>query len=152
MRSALIRSSHQRCSVRKGVLRNFAIVTLKHKCQSLFFSKVAGLRSAISLKKRLRHKCFPVNFVKFLRIPFSTEHLWWLLLYNLWIIYYGIYGLHYKGGYLYFPAPGPLLGPWPWPPICISRPGSEFVFTGPGPQFVFTGPDPQWVLTDPGQK
>ena len=24
--------------------------------------------------------CFPVNFVKFLRTPFLTEHLWWLLL------------------------------------------------------------------------
>ena len=24
--------------------------------------------------------CFPVNFVKFLRTPFFTEHIWWLLL------------------------------------------------------------------------
>ena len=24
--------------------------------------------------------CFPVNLVKFLRIPFLTEHVWWLLL------------------------------------------------------------------------
>ena len=31
-------------------------------------------------KKRLRHRCFPVNFAKFLRIPFSIEYLWWLLL------------------------------------------------------------------------
>ena len=31
-------------------------------------------------KKRLRHKCFPVNFAKFLRIPFSIEYLWWPLL------------------------------------------------------------------------
>ena len=29
---------------------------------------------------RLWHKCFPMNFVKFLRTPFLTEHLWWLLL------------------------------------------------------------------------
>ena len=33
----------QRCSVRKGVLRNFAKFTGKHLCQSLFFNKVAGL-------------------------------------------------------------------------------------------------------------
>ena len=33
----------QRCSVKKGVLRNFAKFTGKHLCQSLFFNKVAGL-------------------------------------------------------------------------------------------------------------
>ena len=36
------RSSHRRCSVKKGVLRNFAKFTGKHLCQSLFFNKVAG--------------------------------------------------------------------------------------------------------------
>ena len=35
-------SSHWRCSVRKGVLRNFAEFTGKHLWQSLFFNKVAG--------------------------------------------------------------------------------------------------------------
>ena len=29
------------------------------------------------------HRCFPVNFAKFLGTPFFTEHLWWLLLYSL---------------------------------------------------------------------
>ena len=56
----------------KGVLRNFAKFTGKHLCQSL--------RSATLLKKRLWHRCFPVNFVKFIRASFFTEHLWWLLL------------------------------------------------------------------------
>ena len=37
------RSSHRRCSVKKGVLRNFAKFTGKDLCQSLFFNKVAGL-------------------------------------------------------------------------------------------------------------
>ena len=69
-----------RCSVTKGVLRNFTKFTGKHLCQRLFFNKVAGLRPATILKKRLWHRCFPVNFVKFLRTPFVTEHLWWLLL------------------------------------------------------------------------
>ena len=64
------RSSHQRCSIKKGVLRNFTNFTGKHLCQSLFFNKVAGLRPATLLKKRLWHRCFPVNFVKFLRTPF----------------------------------------------------------------------------------
>ena len=31
-------------------------------------------------QKRSRHKCFTVNFAKFLRTHFLTEHLWWLLL------------------------------------------------------------------------
>ena len=34
------------------------------------FNKVAGLRSATLLKKRLWHRCFPVNFAKFQRTPF----------------------------------------------------------------------------------
>ena len=39
----IVRSSHQRCFVREGVLRNFAKFTGKHLCQSVFFNKVAGL-------------------------------------------------------------------------------------------------------------
>ena len=54
----------------KGVLRNFKKITGKHPCQSLFFNKVAGLRSATLLEKILWHRCFPVNLVKFLRTPF----------------------------------------------------------------------------------
>ena len=32
------------------------------------------------------HRCFPVNFVKFLKTPFFKEHLWWLLLNVIWKI------------------------------------------------------------------
>ena len=42
--------------------------------------KKGVLRPATLLKKRLWHKCFPVNFAKFLRTPFSVDHLRWLLL------------------------------------------------------------------------
>ena len=52
-----IRSSHPQVFYRKGVLRP---VTL--------------------LKKSLQHRWFPVNFTKFLRHFFFTEHLRWLLL------------------------------------------------------------------------
>ena len=65
-------SSRQEVFCEKGVLRNFTKFTRKHLCRSLFFNKVAGLR----------RRCFPVNFVKFLRTPFLTEHLQWLLLYD----------------------------------------------------------------------
>ena len=42
--------------------------------------KKRGLRPATLLTKRLWHRRFPVNFAKFLRTPFLTEHIWWLLL------------------------------------------------------------------------
>ena len=47
------------------------VLTERHLCQSLLFDKVAGWRL---------HRCFSVNFVKFLRTSFLTEHLCWLLL------------------------------------------------------------------------
>ena len=71
----------QRCSIKKGVLENFAKFTEKHLCQSLFFNKVAGRPlPATLLIKRLWRRCFPVDFTKFLRTPFLMEHLRWLLL------------------------------------------------------------------------
>ena len=57
--------SYRRCLVKISVLKNFTKFTGKHLCRSLFFNKVAGLR----------HRCFPVNFAKFLRTSFLTEHL-----------------------------------------------------------------------------
>ena len=78
------RSSLPEVFCRKGVLGNFAKFTGKHLCQSLFFNKVVGLRPETLSKKRLWHRCFPVNFAKFLRTPFFTEHL---LLYNLHLLY-----------------------------------------------------------------
>ena len=66
----LYRSSHRRCSLKKGVLGNFTKFTGKHLYQSHFFNKVASLRPATLLKKRLWHRCFPMNFAKFLKTPF----------------------------------------------------------------------------------
>ena len=68
-----IRSSHQRCSIIKGILRNFTKFTGKHLCQSL--------RPATLLKKRLWHGCFPMNFVKFSRTPYLQNTSGRLLLY-----------------------------------------------------------------------
>ena len=76
------RSSHRRRSVRKGVLRNFVKFIGKHLCQSLFLNKVAGLRPATLLKKRLWHRCFPANFARFLRTPFLLNTSGQLLLYK----------------------------------------------------------------------
>ena len=53
---------------KKGIFKNF----------TKFTGKTCARVSL--LKKRLWHRRFPVSFVKFLRAPFLTEHLWWLLL------------------------------------------------------------------------
>ena len=54
------RSSHRRCSVRKGVLTIFAKFTGKHLCQNLFFLK----------KRDSSTGAFLWIFMKFLRTPF----------------------------------------------------------------------------------
>ena len=54
------RNTHRRFSTKECVLKNFAKLTGKHLCQSLLFNNVAGLW----------HRCFPVNFLKFLIISF----------------------------------------------------------------------------------
>ena len=61
------------CSMKISVLKNFAKFTGKHLCQSLLFNKVAGLRPATLLNKRLCHRSFPVNFAKLLQTP-ASEH------------------------------------------------------------------------------
>ena len=53
--------------------------------------KVAGLEARKSIKRRLQHRCFPVNIAKFLRTAFSIEQLWWLFLelrhfFSLWYV------------------------------------------------------------------
>ena len=58
-----IRSSHWRCSVRKGVLRNSAKFTGKHLCQSLLF------------KKEILVQVFSCKFCEISQITFFTEHL-----------------------------------------------------------------------------
>ena len=52
----------------------------ENTCARVFFNKVSVLRPATLLKKKHWHRCFPMNFGKFLRTPFFIEYLWWLLL------------------------------------------------------------------------
>ena len=53
-----------------GVLKNFANFAGKHLCWN----------ACNFIKKRLPHRCFFVKSSKFLKAPFFTEHLRWLLL------------------------------------------------------------------------
>ena len=62
---------YQRCFVKKVFLE------ISQNSQEGTCARV----SATLLKKRLWHRCFPMNFAKFLRTPFFTEHLRWLLLF-----------------------------------------------------------------------
>ena len=78
--SLINRSPRQNVFCEKGVLKNFAKFTGKHLCQRLFFNKAAGMRPATLIKKRPWQRCFPVNFAKFLRTPFSQNSPWKLLL------------------------------------------------------------------------
>ena len=106
----MVRSSRPEVFCKKGVLRNFTKFTGKHLWQSPFFNKVAGLRLRLTLrpatllKRRLWHRCFSVNFVKFLRTPFFIKHLWWLLLHghrllSTWIKFVGIYPSNFDVSY-----------------------------------------------------
>ena len=91
---------------RKGVLKNFSKITKFLKIsqkfrkisqksllrQSLFFNKIS--RPATLLKKRLWHRCFPVNFEKFSRIPFWQNTSGRLLLKSG---LHGVYKQSWKG-------------------------------------------------------
>ena len=78
--SERVRHSCPEVFCKNGVLRNFAKLTVKYLCQSLFFNDVADFKPATLLKKGLWHRCFLVNFAIFLRTSFLTEHLRWLFL------------------------------------------------------------------------
>ena len=65
----------RRCSAKKMFFcEKF---TRKHLCRSVFLNKVAELTLKTLLKNWLRHKRFPVNFVKFLWAPFLFKTSVW---------------------------------------------------------------------------
>ena len=65
------RSSRQRCSVKKGVLRNIAKFTRKQLCQSRFLNKIAGN----GIKKEILAQVLSYEFCKISKNTFSSEHL-----------------------------------------------------------------------------
>ena len=48
---SVARNSHQRCSLKKGVLKNLANFTEKHLCWSLFLIKLQAFRPVTLFKK-----------------------------------------------------------------------------------------------------
>ena len=87
----LCRSIHRRCSVRKGIFRNFTEFRTPVP-ESLFFFMA---QPATLLKKRLWHRCFPVSFAKF-KNNVSTEHLW-----AIGSVFASFNGIQYCLSYLY---------------------------------------------------
>ena len=63
----------RRCSVRKVSLE------ISQNSQESTWVRNSFLIKLQDLKKSLWHRCFHVNVAKFLRTPFLTEHLRWLL-------------------------------------------------------------------------
>ena len=52
----------------------------KNTCARVsFLIKLQAWSLQLYLKKRLWHRCFPVNFAKFLTTPFLTEHFRWMI-------------------------------------------------------------------------
>ena len=65
---------------KKDVLRNFAKCRERHLRWNFFLNKIESFRPATLFKKRLRQRCFPMNFMKFLKAPFLQNTCGWLLL------------------------------------------------------------------------
>ena len=53
-----------------GVLKTFAMFTGKHVCWNLFLIKCYCLNDYNFIKKKLQHRCFPVNIAKLFRAAF----------------------------------------------------------------------------------
>ena len=67
--SSIIRSSHLLMFYEISV-KYFAKFTGKHLSGNLFFNKVPGVQACNFIERRLQHRCFSVNCVKFLRNTF----------------------------------------------------------------------------------
>ena len=71
-----VKTSHRRCSIKKAVLKNFAIFTGKHPCWGLLLIKFKPF------KKEIPTLIFPVDTAKFLRKP---------ILKNIWTAAYRLF-------------------------------------------------------------
>ena len=99
--STIFRSSHRGCSIKKAILKHLVIFTRKYLRGDLFFNKVAGHQACNFIKKRLQHKYYLANIVKFIRRPilksisercenvfqirseFSKRNYWWLAVWKV---------------------------------------------------------------------
>ena len=76
------RGSRSNVFCKKGIVKDFAKFTGKQLCQSLFLIKLQAATASL-LKKKLWHKCFPMNFAEFLRTS-TTGFFWRRPIINVW--------------------------------------------------------------------
>ena len=80
------KSSHPRCSIKKmlfvKIFAFFTRTTCETSTQVLGrgWNKVAGRKTSKFIKKRIQHRCFPVNIAKFLLTPVFKDICVWLVL------------------------------------------------------------------------
>ena len=70
--TAAFKSSRPEVLCKKMFLKNFAKFTGKYLCQCLFLIQ---LQDKVCNFVKKAPRCFPANFVKFLRTPYVIEHL-----------------------------------------------------------------------------
>ena len=63
-----VRISHQKCFIKEAVLKNLAIST-GNTCAGVS----SGLKGCNFIKKKLQHRCFPMNIEKLLMLPNSND-------------------------------------------------------------------------------
>ena len=68
----------RRCSS-KWMFLKFLQNSQENTCEGSFFNKVTDLKVCNFIKKRLQHRCFPVNILEFSRSTFFIEYLWSLV-------------------------------------------------------------------------
>ena len=66
VKGSFVRSSHQRCYLKVGVIKNFVKFTRKHLCQGLFFNLI---------KKETLAQVFSCEFCEIFKNIFFTEQL-----------------------------------------------------------------------------
>ena len=65
----MIESVATKCSLKEVFPKNFEISQENTGDRVFFFDKVAVPQKATLIKMRLKHICFSVSFIKFLRTP-----------------------------------------------------------------------------------
>ena len=77
--TSIVRSSHSKMFLRKGVLKIYSKLTGEHPCRSAISIKL----QSNFIESTLRHGCSPVNLLHIFRTPFPRNTSQWLLLYSV---------------------------------------------------------------------
>ena len=59
----------------KAILKNLQYSLQKIPVLESLYNKVAGLKACSVIKKRLQHRCFPVNIAKRLLLPLEVFYI-----------------------------------------------------------------------------